>query len=85
MSLNPWPSSMFVRYRDTDQRRDGSTSPVGTNHKPVVPDAVVVAGRVSVDADGGGWGVWANTSVEAVKAVTRRITAASRLMGLSSL
>jgi hypothetical protein len=44
---------MFVRYSESDQRPDGSTSPEGTNHKPVVPEAVVRAGRVS-----GSEGVW---------------------------
>jgi hypothetical protein len=33
--------------------RDGNTSPVGTNHNPVSPFVVVVAGRVSTSPDDG--------------------------------
>src|SRR5262245_2402509 len=46
-SVKPSVRSKFVRYRLKDQRLAGSTSPVGTNHSPVSPMAVVVAGRVA--------------------------------------
>src|SRR5215212_6952244 len=54
-SVNPWSRSKFTRYALSDHFFAGSTSPVGTNHSPVSPLNVVVAGRVS---DGGaviGW------------------------------
>src|SRR6185437_3367627 len=56
-SLKPWLSSKFTRYALSDQRVAGSTSPVGTFHRPVSPMKVVVAGRVctsSVAGDVGG-------------------------------
>src|SRR5262245_9495865 len=51
MSLNPWLSSKFTRYALIDHFFRGSTSPVGTYHKPVSPMKVVVAGRVWTSPD----------------------------------
>src|SRR4051794_19991467 len=46
MSENPWLSSKLTRYALIDHFLRGSTSPVGTYHRPVSPMNVVVAGRV---------------------------------------
>src|SRR4051812_25024720 len=52
----PWIQLVPRRYALADHLPFGSTSPVGTNHNPVSPKKVVVAGRVSsvvaVDDDG---------------------------------
>ena len=44
-SVCPWVKSNSVRYRLNDQPRGRTTSAVGTNHKPVSPQNVAVAGR----------------------------------------
>jgi hypothetical protein len=46
-----YPSCQLVprRYTVADHLPLGRISPVGTNHSPVSPKNVVVAGRVSVD------------------------------------
>jgi hypothetical protein len=49
--VKPWSRSKFTRYALSDHFLAGSTSPVGTNHNPVSPLIVVVAGRVSVAPD----------------------------------
>src|SRR5262249_4707050 len=45
-SEKPWLSSKLTRYALTEYFLRGSTSPVGTYHRPVSPMNVVVAGRV---------------------------------------
>src|SRR4051812_20751370 len=51
MSLKPWLSSKLTRYALIDHFFFGSTSPVGTYHRPVSPMNVVVAGRVCMSSD----------------------------------
>src|SRR5947208_4160572 len=48
-----YPCTQLVprRYPLTDHFPRGSTSAVGTNHNPVSPKNVVVAGRVSSEVD----------------------------------
>src|SRR5262249_17544321 len=79
MSLKPWLSSKLTGYALTDHLRSGSTSAVGTLHRPVSPRNVVVAGRVSVElvaaagfagAAGVCDGVWAAADPAAVSART---------------
>src|SRR4051812_47533976 len=53
MSEKPWLSSKFTRYALIDHFLRGSTSPVGTYHRPVSPMKVVVAGRVCTSPDCG--------------------------------
>src|SRR6476661_5195268 len=70
-SVNPWSRSKFTRYALSDHFFAGSTSPVGTNHNPVSPFTVVVAGRVSASPDMVGWvddPVWRDPAVEDVAA-----------------
>ena len=50
-SVNPWSRSKFTRYALSDHFFAGNTSPVGTNHSPVSPLIVVVAGRVTTSSD----------------------------------
>src|SRR5262245_1885368 len=50
-SVNPWLSSKLTRYALIDHFLRGSTSPVGTYHRPVSPMNVVVAGRVWTSPD----------------------------------
>src|SRR5262245_8391940 len=50
-SVNPWLSSKWTLYALIDHFLRGSTSPVGTYHRPVSPMNVVVAGRVVTSDD----------------------------------
>src|SRR6476646_2864390 len=50
-SAKPCSRSAFTRYALSDHFCAGPPSPVGTNHNPVSPLTVVVAGRVSTSPD----------------------------------
>src|SRR6187401_3226643 len=77
---------MLVRYSDIDHFRAGRTSLVGTYQMPVVPDTVVVAGRVGSspaepeDGCAGVWGVCAITDVETARAAVNTLIPNSRLI-----
>src|SRR4029450_5202602 len=53
-AVNHWSGSKFNRDALMAYFFAGTISPVGTNHNPVSPLTVVVAGRVSLDVAGGG-------------------------------